>query len=285
MQTLDTEVEDDIRQAVIRRNWHLIVASYTSAELSHGEDKLRAIAGASSVLKSQFGLRASFGMWIEYFLTELLWKSVTPYGKLLVESRAPSWSWAKLDKACIINDYVCHLPYDISPEYPGLNDSWKQIKMKAQLLSGPPEVAFSRDLINITNMQPFKIKLRGPLQVVDWHFRGTKVGLDSYFVTVPTTHRVGGPSEMADYPKHEHWNFKADYDVPSGLNVACLIVTEKISDSVMIPDEQLGLVLTKLEGSGARYKRVGLYRHRFDATWEGCRIFTDKTPIEEVEIV
>ncbi len=283
LQLLKGDVGEDNREAVIRRNWHLVVSFYTRAKLSHGNDKLKALAGAASILKNRFGLKATFGLWLDFFLTELLWRSITPNGKP-AKSRAPSWSWAALDDTCIINDYVMALPYEMDyyVRYP-----WSQRpKIKAELISVPPDIDFIRDLADITNIDPFAVRLRGPFQAVDWQFRASEHLANSYIITTPKKLRL----EKSSDHEHNHWNFKPDYPVPDGLQLSCLLVTEYISDTekselYVIQDKQLGLVLTKLDGPETRYRRVGLYVHKFDSKCEACKIFTIETPIEEVQIV
>jgi hypothetical protein len=73
--------------------------------LSREQDRLVDISGMASILQTQLRMEASFGLWLPFFLTELLWTTTrnqahlqrdgkTPAGRRL--HFLPSWSWASL---------------------------------------------------------------------------------------------------------------------------------------------------------------------------------------------
>jgi len=80
-----------------RNAWWTIVSTYTGCDLTFGHDKLVAIAGIIRVIESRTGLTSIAGHWKEFLLQDMLWKAVVS-AKRAQDYRAPSWSWASIDK-------------------------------------------------------------------------------------------------------------------------------------------------------------------------------------------
>ncbi|KAI5865436.1 HET-domain-containing protein [Durotheca rogersii] len=82
--------------------WHMIVQSYTSRQLTFTKDKLPAIAGAATAMPQARTSRYLAGLWSETLLLDLLWQ-VMPgrtHAPLMTpehEANAPTWSWASVD--------------------------------------------------------------------------------------------------------------------------------------------------------------------------------------------
>jgi hypothetical protein len=98
-----------------QRAWNEVLKVYTATSLSHEQDKLIAISGIASVLQTQLCMGASFGLWLPFFLTELLWTTTGDQERLQRDGEAPagrrlhflpSWSWASLMNVQLENAHV-----------------------------------------------------------------------------------------------------------------------------------------------------------------------------------
>jgi hypothetical protein len=75
---------------------------YTATELSNADDRLSALAGIALLAYDKLSLQASYGLWLEYFLENLLWSADHPYvyprlGHTGMLDLMPSWSWASTE--------------------------------------------------------------------------------------------------------------------------------------------------------------------------------------------
>ncbi|KAI1375131.1 HET-domain-containing protein [Hypoxylon crocopeplum] len=82
--------------------WHMIVKSYTSRQLTYTSDKLPAIAGAATIMPQAKTSRYLAGLWSETLLLDLLWQVMpgrahTPLMTKEHEENAPTWSWASMN--------------------------------------------------------------------------------------------------------------------------------------------------------------------------------------------
>ncbi|XXG99951.1 hypothetical protein Hte_006292 [Hypoxylon texense] len=82
--------------------WHMIVKSYTSRQLTFVKDKLPAIAGAATKMPQAVTSRYLAGLWSESLLLDLLWQVMpgrahTPLMTKEHEENAPTWSWASVN--------------------------------------------------------------------------------------------------------------------------------------------------------------------------------------------
>ncbi|XDG02169.1 hypothetical protein ABKA04_001784 [Annulohypoxylon sp. FPYF3050] len=82
--------------------WHMIIKSYTSRQLTYSTDKLPAIAGAATIMPQAKTSRYFAGLWSESLLIDLMWQ-VMPgraHEALMTkehEENAPTWSWASIN--------------------------------------------------------------------------------------------------------------------------------------------------------------------------------------------
>jgi hypothetical protein len=96
--SLNDNLSDPTTVFVLRELWRKIVRGYTATQLTHRSDKLLALAGVASMIEDKFNMRASFGLWLEMFLDELLWFRYGKMGQRRVRlDIAPSWSWVNMD--------------------------------------------------------------------------------------------------------------------------------------------------------------------------------------------
>ncbi|KAI1655634.1 HET-domain-containing protein [Daldinia decipiens] len=82
--------------------WHMIVKSYTSRQLTFTSDKLPAIAGAATIMPQVKTSKYLAGLWSESLLLDLLWQIMPGRAHLPLmtkehEENAPTWSWASMN--------------------------------------------------------------------------------------------------------------------------------------------------------------------------------------------
>lgn len=82
--------------------WHMIVKSYTSRQLTFIKDKLPAIAGAATKMPQATRSTYLAGLWSESLLLDLLWQVMPgrahePLMTKEHEENAPTWSWASMN--------------------------------------------------------------------------------------------------------------------------------------------------------------------------------------------
>ncbi|KAI2641719.1 HET-domain-containing protein [Hypomontagnella submonticulosa] len=84
------------------KQWHMIVKSYTSRQLTFTSDKLPAIAGAATIMPQIWTSRYLAGLWSETLLLDLLWQVMPGRAHLPLmtkehEENSPTWSWASMN--------------------------------------------------------------------------------------------------------------------------------------------------------------------------------------------
>ncbi|KAI1078217.1 HET-domain-containing protein [Whalleya microplaca] len=95
-------VPGTLGEVTTMEQWHMIVKSYTSRQLTFTIDKLPAIAGAATIMPQAKTSRYLAGLWSETLLMDLLWQ-VMPgraHTRLMTkehEENAPTWSWASMN--------------------------------------------------------------------------------------------------------------------------------------------------------------------------------------------
>ncbi|CAF9925626.1 MAG: hypothetical protein HETSPECPRED_005875 [Heterodermia speciosa] len=103
------------------RPWDTLVSTYSSMNLTEGEDKLIAIQAIAEAMQAAVRDRYIAGLWESRIVEDLLWR-VCPESMLNGTSnrpkqwRAPSWSWASLDgpvqKATLPGRYAGRKQFD-----------------------------------------------------------------------------------------------------------------------------------------------------------------------------
>lgn len=80
--------------------WLAIVNDYSRRRLTFASDKLPALAGLAEKLSGSMGSEYLAGLWKNDLIEGLLWQSLgqADQTKELGQYRAPSWSWAALDR-------------------------------------------------------------------------------------------------------------------------------------------------------------------------------------------
>jgi hypothetical protein len=91
--------------------WFIVVMGYSRRALTNNKDKLPAISGLASLVQKATGYKYLAGLWEEEIRRSLIWQRsgrdddlgilAVPQSKLQALSspyRAPTWSWASIDK-------------------------------------------------------------------------------------------------------------------------------------------------------------------------------------------
>lgn len=286
IQMLDVGDRDLVWESILRTSWHLIVAAYTHSTLSLDQDKMRALAGAGALVQKKFNMKASFGLWHDFFLTDLLWfplRSEGPHPDPELLDRAPSWSWMARNRA-VYNPWIVDMASRAM--FGGMYAYLIDVQIKAVLITLPEPTEFSVALGQIHDFGSYVVRLRGPLLKVKWGQDMTERPDEwrhdnGYFVT---TDRKLALERESDH-EHEHRNFRADYILPADLDLFCLLVAETRNEAKGVSDKQLGLILEKVDGL-ERYRRVGALQHALsDRECEACVLFPDDAAIAEVDII
>ncbi|WPH01334.1 Hypothetical protein R9X50_00417500 [Acrodontium crateriforme] len=90
--------------------WHAMVKSYTSRELTYASDKLPAISGLAASMPQSRRSQYLAGLWKESLVTDMLWQVLPgPRGLhysltyLPSQQSAPTWSWVSVNRAVTWN--------------------------------------------------------------------------------------------------------------------------------------------------------------------------------------
>jgi hypothetical protein len=96
MSRLLVEKADD-SEALLWREWHLLVEGFSSRELTYAMDKFSALSGLAKRFSDMTTSVYAAGMWKDHLLFDIAWQrqSRRPL-QLPVEDVAPSFSWASL---------------------------------------------------------------------------------------------------------------------------------------------------------------------------------------------
>ncbi|KAG9189841.1 hypothetical protein G6011_06709 [Alternaria panax] len=70
--SMGDDLSDPATTLELREIWKRILQRYSATRLTHPSDKMAALAGIASMFESKFNMRASFGLWLELLLDELL---------------------------------------------------------------------------------------------------------------------------------------------------------------------------------------------------------------------
>ncbi|KAJ4186932.1 hypothetical protein NW759_016928 [Fusarium solani] len=94
--------------------WIQLVEKYSSCDLTFSNDKLVAIAGLARDLSSHIATPYYAGLWLKGFMHQLCWwvTRARPSAKL-DGARGPTWSWASVDGAVVMNEW----PQEAGNEY------------------------------------------------------------------------------------------------------------------------------------------------------------------------
>ena len=131
--------------------WDQVVHDYSHAKLTNIDDRLSALAGIAQLAEIKFQYHASYGLWLEFFIDELQWRSGN--GNAETCDRIPSWSWVSRAREGVLQ-----------------HNYEKQITSDRELLSAtitsfPPITSFTR-LSALYTQSPLSasFKIRGRIK-------------------------------------------------------------------------------------------------------------------------
>ncbi|KAL8920829.1 MAG: hypothetical protein Q9208_006001 [Pyrenodesmia sp. 3 TL-2023] len=98
--SLDREVLED---------WSWIVEAYTNSRLTQERDKLIAISAVAREMKPIMQCRYLAGLWENDLVKQLCWFTTEKSASVILSRptayRAPSWSWASVERKCLIRRF------------------------------------------------------------------------------------------------------------------------------------------------------------------------------------
>ena len=212
------------RKPTLDRSWHSIVIGYSQLNLTRMSDRLVAISGLATQMKTVDSGRYLAGLWEASLMSDLTWFTTKDSSESLCN--VPSWSWASVSSAVT---FFAH----------GYTDTGKSM---AKLISINYESA-AQEGQNIFDASPTSISL---------HARVEETYLDANSISVKFLKRFPenglGRISVAFHPDRDMSSF-------AGI-VFCMRIYEIRTGR----SSQCGfLVLDKVESSGPVYRRIGFF--------------------------
>jgi hypothetical protein len=259
---LDHDMQNSEAVASLREAWASVLESYVGMRLTRSTDRLLAIAGIASVFEKTFGMRAIFGLWIDFLNEDLLW-TVNPNTRRYSQPQwqAPSWSWANLED-CSITPSRALRPGEKSGMLTCLEVE------SAPVVRLPEQAGFLN--LGLIDIESRSLCLRGKLApcVLQSH--------DNKYSLIPKQHASAPIDDVQAYSKPR--SFEPDYffsfDADDADDIYCLLIRTElhfVSDTSHW-GEHYGLVLVPLErmegpprgkSTGRRFIRIGTYSERY----------------------
>lgn len=165
----------DQREKILKA-WRWIVQTYTNSRLTQERDKLIAISAVAREIKPMMQCRYLAGLWEKDLVKQLCW--FTHKGSASVESsrpttyRAPSWSWASVEGACILPYFVNWL----DPSEPMIEILSAHIELASEDETGPVKGGYLDVLGRLFHMDPREGAWQGEEQE-PLHIEGVPTGL------------------------------------------------------------------------------------------------------------
>ena len=222
--------------------WHGIVDDYVTRKLSLPSDKLRALSALADLYKQQRGHTYIAGLWKESLIDDLCWR-VDRQEQVLrpKEYRAPSWSWAAIDRDPQLSKGI----------YP-LND-----ELERGALAIVIDVSVNQEPANTTfgEIRSASLTMEAPVMWTTWKshsFRKPRFG------DPINCHRVECYADVEEDPgMMEDWvlDLWNTDDLP-GVPVL-LVLLSLVKEGVGWKACYSGLILTQV--SESVYRRVGFF--------------------------
>ena len=275
LQGLDSIQDRTDARLKFRQCWMLVLKAYSQTILTYDSDKFVAIAGIATVFQSQLDIQASFGLWLLFFPTELLWSiEKDEDGERDIKYRlrhdfAPSWSWASISGGTITNTFIQLAGY-----------GRRRLTARASVETLPSPTTFSRaNVLPPVNAPQFAIKIRGMfcrgIATDGWR----KDGVMSYIY--PASEEVDSEKNLPELVLDTPLNVYTE--------LYCLLLAGIKHENIDFDDRQpmtdLGIVLTPVDSSRTQYRRVGVFQEEVWPRHEGMRMFGSPIPESVIEIV
>jgi hypothetical protein len=252
--------------------WRALVNEFTTRDLGRQSDRLPAVAGLASALKTHINSAYLAGLWESDIAKQLLWASssdtISPamLDRPLKDEHAPSWSWASVYGA---------VRFVLEAQQPRFSLIWKVLPVQLPHLDLKP---FGQGKGSIT--------IEGHLLPVRW--------VNETLVWVPPANDKDGIEPVLFCSDDE---FLMDLRVENrdrevmaqkrfSFLVAGLLMRSAKSADLDVPLLCNGLVLEALPGGGT-FRRVGFAEPHFDeqGTKGGWAVWEKRCKTEKIDIV
>lgn len=251
--SLGDDLSDPTTHYKLRELWGSVIYEYSGTRLTHCTDKLVALAGIASMVENKFNLKASFGLWLDFFLDELLW-FVEPRleGEAVCLGIAPSWSWANLDECAIFGANTLHSNETGEEHY--LDNSFS-----ATVVSLPRVTGFTTPMRSLTVGDEAPVRLRGWLTAC---LRRTSISC----FTEQLINRLD-PKDCALGVRQDVGRYYPDTEAPE-TDLYCFLIRRehrRFKGTNIVQGQDADeiwdhcLVLTPVQESRTRFRRTGTY--------------------------
>ena len=215
--------------------WHDIVDDYTTRNLSFPLDKLTALSAIADLYKESTGHTYLAGLWRETLIYDLCWWNSGEPLPRPAEYRAPSWSWAAVDKSPI--------PLWPSAIYdPRGEHEYTKLALVVDVFidQNPPETTFGKIFDGF-------LTITAPVKWIEWQHDGR---LSSTFLKYSSD-------------AHLYWDANLpDGHIDANMSVLAVLLMRGKCFITGIGDATCcGLVL--VPASLGKYRRVGMLSHSF----------------------
>ncbi|KAJ8108700.1 hypothetical protein OPT61_g7988 [Boeremia exigua] len=98
-------------RTLFQTGWTTLLDHYSKTRFTNNNDRLSALAGVSQLIQSKFGYMASYGLWLNVFLDQLRWFTMSAINEERADTykRLPSWSWLSTSRSVTAATDVIHI--------------------------------------------------------------------------------------------------------------------------------------------------------------------------------
>lgn len=254
------------------RRWFGIVAPYSKTTLTYGSDKLVALAGLAARIQANTGFHYLAGIWQGCLPFDLLWTlTFSSTTKRPASYRAPTWSWASIDKE--VESWV-YWGYDVPAE-----------AILCLLEGCDIQHSDSADVHNIGAVLSASLTLCGMLRYLRAELLSPSVDHEdnSWFTSSKNIHDSGGTFLGQFHPDTPSPDLSTVYLLPvmkscrdPGFRSTRQLfpwMEDASSRKSDLRNSIMGLALTRLSTEGHHYERLGVFHFDYDspedlaATW------------------
>ena len=217
--------------------WHDILDDYTKRSLSFPLDKLTALSAIADLYKDHTGHTYLAGLWRETLIYDLCWSNSGEPLPRSAEYRAPSWSWAAVDRSPIpLRSTALYDPRE-ERKYDKL-----ALVVDVSIEQNPPDTTFGKIYDGF-------LTITAPVKWIEWHHDGD---LSSTFLKYSRDAQIFWNAQI-------FWDASlTDGSVDANVSVlAVLLMCRGYGGDTHC----CGLVL--VPASPGKYRRVGFLSHGF----------------------
>lgn len=204
------------------RRWYELVSAYSARSMTYRTDRLKALAGLASSIRTATGMISLAGMWQPTLPFDLLWAPTKSRRMFPGPYIAPSWSWASF------NGQVESLLHKFRAAYgePEAIDHERRIHVEVSMHFADPPHPDNQPTFEAFKDQNTYLLLRGPVRTI-------------------------GAESISIWLDHE--------DIPIAPGVLCLLVYSEPSREYYLTSRWAGLIVQPIDTItlDVHYKRVG----------------------------